>query len=192
MHTDARATLHTLVLIAAIPALLVLAIRFFTEEGNRVRVAIDVGLVAVIASILWTAGFGTKTVYGLIGYSTLLAVALLSLIVRWRRAGSRGGRNTNRKWSGADMWASSARRWGKTRQQGVRGMLRRGVLRWGVPMYFIMTALEVVQQPKQWLPIALIGVPVWLSGGVLWGALTWVMMERWYQWYLRKTEGKHA
>ena len=77
------ATLHVLVLIALVPSSLVLAVRFLAGGNDRRGVLIDAGLIVVIASILWTAGFGTKTVYRLVGYSVLLAVTLVSLIVRW-------------------------------------------------------------------------------------------------------------
>lgn len=76
---------HLLVLIAAIPAVLVLAIRFFSKEDRMATMLFDIGLIVVSGSILWTAGFGTKTLYGLASYTILLGVALISLIIRWKR-----------------------------------------------------------------------------------------------------------
>ncbi len=79
------------------------------------------------------------------------------------------------------------RRWSKTRERGMRAwVLRRGVLGWGVPMYFIVGAAHVLTQPHRWVHAALIGVPVWLGAGVLFGALTWWTAEWRYRRYLRK------
>lgn len=84
------------------------------------------------------------------------------------------------------MWRSSMQRWSKTREQGLRTWLvRRGVLRWGVPMYILMSAVQVAQRPSEWRRIVLGGLPIWLACGVLWGALTWAMMERLYRRRLR-------
>ena len=89
------------------------------------------------------------------------------------------------------MWSSSLQRWSKTRKQGLRPwLLRRGMLGWGVPMYILMSAMQIAQRPGDWVRIALVGLPLWLGTGVLWGALTWATMERWYQWRLRKSTGK--
>jgi hypothetical protein len=66
-------------------------------------------------------------------------------------------------------------------------MLRRGMLGWGVPMYIVMSALMIGQRPAEWRHIVLIGLPIWLSGGVLWGALTWAVTERLYRRHLRRS-----
>lgn len=87
-------TTHALVLIAIIPTILVLAVRFFADHTNRKVVAVDAVLVAVAAWVLWNAGSRAKTVYGLLGYSALLAATVLTLVVRWRRA--RNGPGSNR------------------------------------------------------------------------------------------------
>ena len=83
------------------------------------------------------------------------------------------------------MRRSSFEKWGRIRQKGLRSWLRHGVLRWGAPMYLIMTTLAIVHHPDRWGRIALIGLPIWTSGGVLWGALTWVGMERLYRRHMR-------
>lgn len=88
------------------------------------------------------------------------------------------------------MRRMNAQRWRKARERGMRAwVLRRGVLGWGVPMYFIVGAMQVFRNPTHWRHIALIGVPIWLGAGVLWGALIWATMERLYRRYLRKTGG---
>ena len=89
------------------------------------------------------------------------------------------------------MRRSSVQRWSKTRERGLRAwVLRRGMLGWGVPMYIFMSSLQIAQRPGDWRRIALTGLPLWLSGGVLWGALTWAMMERWYRRRMRTERGR--
>ena len=83
------------------------------------------------------------------------------------------------------MRRSSLERWGPIRQKGLRAWLRRGVLRWGMPMYLIMTTLTIIHHPHQWGRAMLIGLPIWTVGGVLWGALTWAWMDRLYRRHMR-------
>ena len=86
-------TSHALVLIALLPAGLVLAVRFFAERTARGAVAVDAVLVAVAAWILWNAGSRAKTVHELLGYAAILAATVLTLAVRWLRARDVSGSN---------------------------------------------------------------------------------------------------
>lgn len=86
------------------------------------------------------------------------------------------------------MWRTSMRRWSKTRARGMRAwVLYRGVFGWGVPMYVVMSVAHLLVQRHHWINAALIGLPVWLGGGVLVGASSWWMREWGYRRYLRKT-----
>lgn len=88
------------------------------------------------------------------------------------------------------MWRTSMRRWSKTRERGMRSwVLSRGVLGWGVPMYFVMSVMQVAWHPGDWRSIALIDLPIWIGGGVLWGAVTWWTMEWRYRRHLRQAGG---
>ena len=76
------------------------------------------------------------------------------------------------------MGRSSAQRWSKTRERGMRAwVLRRGVLGWGVSMYLIMSALQMFQAPGDWHHIMLIGLLIWPVSGALWGVAGWATME---------------
>ena len=88
------------------------------------------------------------------------------------------------------MWRSDMGRWGKTRQRGFRAfVLRRGMLGWGLPMFVIMSAMQIAQHSAHWRSTVLIGLPLWLFAGVIWGALAWALMEWLYRRRLRSEAG---
>jgi len=79
-------TLHALVMIALVPITLGLVARFLAGGTDRKGVLIDALLVAVIAWAFWSPAPCIKTGYGLFGYTAFLAVAMLTLILRWARS----------------------------------------------------------------------------------------------------------
>ena len=70
------------------------------------------------------------------------------------------------------------KRWEQARAQGRwRYLLLSGVLAWGVPMFVLMTF--VVDRPAQLTAgILLLSAAVWLSGGLLFGVLSWFLSEK--------------
>ena len=83
------------------------------------------------------------------------------------------------------MRRSKFEKWGRIRQKGLRAWLLRSALSWGLPMYLLMTAVAIAHRPDRWGRIALINLPIWISGGVLWGAVTWALIDRLYRRHMR-------
>jgi hypothetical protein len=99
---------------------------------------------------------------------------------------------------GVDRW--SVKHWEVTRQQGRRRFVwRQGVLGYGLAMFFAMTIAmplfdwmlgERPQGPSSWIVRFVIGVPLWLGMGYLFGRGLWWIREKEYHAALAK--GFHA
>jgi hypothetical protein len=89
-----------------------------------------------------------------------------------------------------ELSASQLKSWEKTRLKGKRHfILYRGVLGWGLYMFFVMTfyshlkavdfefsALDSIS-----LSIVVINITVWMIGGFLYGWWTWSLSEKSYK-----------
>ncbi len=76
------------------------------------------------------------------------------------------------------MKAVRAQRWRDVRARGLRAyVVQRGILGFGLPMGIIFGGLKAFQQPDRILHVVLVGIPVWLGAGVVFGIATWYTME---------------
>ncbi len=77
------------------------------------------------------------------------------------------------------------RNWEKVRAGGMtRFVLLRGVLSYGLTMFVVMTF--IVHRGDLSARFIAISAGLWLVGGAVFGALTWVLMERIYRKFVPK------
>ena len=80
-----------------------------------------------------------------------------------------------------------ARQWQKSRAKGFQSyVLKRGILGWGVPMYVVFGLLRWMRHPEDTIHALVWGVPLWLSGGIVFGVATWYFSDRQYREYVSK------
>ncbi|MBL9206539.1 MAG: hypothetical protein JNN01_15715 [Opitutaceae bacterium] len=80
----------------------------------------------------------------------------------------------------------SLQRWARIRARGrLRYIVLRGMLLWGGTMTLVMTWIvnRTPGQSPTWRTWAL-SAALWLSAGVVYGWITWILMERKYQKHL--------
>lgn len=83
------------------------------------------------------------------------------------------------------MKTKGMRNWEKARAGGMtRFVLLRGVLSYGLTMFVVMTF--IVHRGDLSARFIAISAGLWLVGGAVFGALTWVLMERIYRKFVPK------
>ncbi len=83
------------------------------------------------------------------------------------------------------MKTKGMRNWEKARAGGMtRFVLLRGVLSYGLTMFVVMTF--IVHRGDLSSRFIAISAGLWLVGGAVFGALTWVLMERIYRKFVPK------
>lgn len=78
-------------------------------------------------------------------------------------------------------------RWFKYREAGMASwVVRRGLLAYGIPMYFFFVITGWFRKPGQFLPSLVYNIPSWLIAGTVFGVLTWYAFEWQYRRYVAK------
>lgn len=88
------------------------------------------------------------------------------------------------------MSKKQADRWAKSRARGRSTfILMYGVLFWGIVTAFLFAAVSVFISDRSFLDTLKFALPTFMTGGIFWGILMWVMAENSYSIYQTNQDG---